>query len=109
VVNDFNDRPFLYRNQFPRHNFAEFRPLGAKSNRDAIDAVMKLRCGERIMARQVQASGGYFSQSSRILHIGLGDCQHIDHAGIRWPSGIRQTIESPPVNQFTEIVERVLE
>lgn len=105
AVNNFNDRPYLYQNQFPRRNFAEFRLIGTKSNRDAIGALMKLFCGKQVMVRQVQTSGGYLSQSSKTLHFGLGDCQHIDRAEIRWPSGTRQTIESPVVNQLTEIRE----
>jgi ASPIC/UnbV protein len=105
VVNNFNDRPFLYVNQFPKRNFAEFRLTGTKSNRDAIGAVVKLHCGNRVMVRQVQASGGYLSQSSKTLHFGLGDSNRIDRAEIRWPSGVQQTLESPAVNRLTEIRE----
>jgi hypothetical protein len=105
VVNNFNDRPFLYQNQFPQRNFAEFRLVGTKSNRDAIGAIVKLYCGEGLMVRQVQASGGYLSQSSKTLHFGLGDCRHIERLEIRWPSGVHQRLSSPQVNQLTEIRE----
>lgn len=105
AVNNFNDRPFLYRNQFPQRNFAEFRLVGTKSNRDAIGAVMTLHCGDKTMVRQVQSSGGYLSQSSNALHFGLGDCHKIDRAEICWPSGARQVLESPLMNRLTEIRE----
>lgn len=105
VVSNFNDGPYLYQNQFPRRNFAAFRLIGTRSSRDAIGAVMTLHLDGRRMVRQVQASGGYLSQSTKTLHFGLGDARSIDRAEIRWPSGARQTIDAPPINQLTEIRE----
>lgn len=105
VLNNFNDRCFLYRNEFPQRNFAEFRLVGTKSNRDAIGAVATLHGGRRRMVRQVQSSGGYLSQSSKTLHFGLGDMVSIDRLEIRWPSGVTQTVETPPINRLLEIRE----
>lgn len=105
VVNNFNDSPYLYMNQFPQQNFAQFRLVGTRSNRDAIGALMKIHCGDQIMVRQVQAAGGYLSQSSKTLHFGLGKLDRIDRAEIRWPSGIRQSVDAPAINQLTEIRE----
>ena len=61
--------------------------------------------GNEVMARQVQAAGGYLSQSSKTLHFGLGERTKIDHVQIRWPSGRRQTIDNPALNQRHDIVE----
>ncbi|HET6882314.1 MAG TPA: CRTAC1 family protein [Pirellulales bacterium] len=105
VVNNFNDRPYLYVNQFPQQNFVQFRLVGTRSNRDAIGALVKLHWGDRVMVRQVQAAGGYLSQSSKTLHFGLGKQDRIERIEIRWPSGIEQTLESPPINTLTEIRE----
>lgn len=105
VVNNFNGRAYYYRNQFDRENFAQFRLVGTQSNRDAVGAVMKIYCGRQIMVRQVQCAGGYLSQSTKTLHFGLGACERIDRAEIRWPSGIRQTLDTAPVNTLTEIRE----
>lgn len=105
LVNNFNDRAYYYRNQFPNRNFAQFRLVGTKSNRDAIGAVMKVYCGDRVMVRQVQAAGGYLSQSSKTLHFGLSDINRIDRAEIRWPSGLRQTLDSPTINKLIEVRE----
>jgi hypothetical protein len=105
VVNNFNDRPYLFMNQFPKQNFAAFRLVGTRSNRDAIGALMTIHCGKKIMVRQVQAAGGYLSQSSKTLHFGLGKLDGIDRAEIRWPSGILQTVTAPAINKLTEIHE----
>jgi hypothetical protein len=105
ITNNFNDAPYLFKNQFPRKHYVEFRLRGTRSNRDAIGAVVKLYIGNEVMVRQVQAAGGYLSQSSKTLHFGLGDRAAIDRAVIRWPSGTRQTIEHPATDRLLELTE----
>jgi hypothetical protein len=105
VVNNFNDAPYLFRNEFPRRHYVEFRLRGTKSNRDAVGAVVKLTMGSEVMVRQVQAAGGYLSQSSKTLHFGLGERMVIDRAELRWPSGRRQTIDHPAADQLHELEE----
>ncbi|HEV3003972.1 MAG TPA: CRTAC1 family protein, partial [Pirellulales bacterium] len=105
MVSNFNDRPYYFKNQFPRRHYVAFRLRGTTSNHDAVGAVVKLYFGERVMVRQVHATGGYLSQSSKTLHFGLGGLERIDRAEIRWPSGLRQTIESPAVDCLHEITE----
>jgi len=108
VVNNFNERPCYFKNQFPRRHYVAFRLRGTRSNHDAIGAVVKLIIGPRIMVRQVHAAGGYLSQSSKTLHFGLGDLERVDRAEIRWPSGARQVIESPAMDRLHEISEEVI-
>ncbi len=105
VVNNFNDRAYLFRNQFPKQNHVAFRLRGTKSNRDAVGALVRVYAGPRVWVRQVQAAGGYLSQSSKTLHFGLGDVARIDRVEIRWPSGARQEVAGPEVNRTHEIVE----
>jgi enediyne biosynthesis protein E4 len=105
VVNNFNDHPYYFRNHFPQRNYIEFRLQGVKSNRDAIGALVKLYVGDEVMVRQVQAAGGYLSQSSKAVHFGLGDRPGIDRVKIRWPSGRKQTIEKPDMNKLHSLTE----
>ena len=105
VVNNFNDRPYYFKNQFPLRHYVAFRLRGTNSNHDAIGAVVKLWIGSRVMVRQVHANGGYLSQSSKTLHFGLGDTERVDRAEIRWPSGTRQVIESPTADRLHQIAE----
>jgi enediyne biosynthesis protein E4 len=106
VTNNFNDAPYYYKNNFPRKNYIAFRFQGTRSNRDAIGALVRLYAGDQVMVRQVQAAGGYLSQSSKTVHFGLGDRTHVDRVEIRWPSGKRQTIPDPEPNQLHEVVEQ---
>jgi hypothetical protein len=57
------------------------------------------------MVRQVNPAGGYLSQSSRVLHFGLGDQSHVDRVEIRWPSGIVQTLDNPAINTLHQVRE----
>ena len=54
VVNNFNDRPYYFRNGFPAKNWIAFRLEGTRSNRDAIGALVTIRSGNEVMVRQVQ-------------------------------------------------------
>jgi hypothetical protein len=115
VVSNFNDRAYYFNNQFPKKNHVAFRLTGARkkgdrpgapgSNRDAVGALVTLHIGKEVMVRQVQAAGGYLSQSSQTLHFGLGNRGKIDSAEIRWPSGTRQCIDAPTINKLHRVTE----
>ena len=105
VTNNFNDRPYFLANGFPKRNYVAFKLTGTKSNRDAIGAVVRLWAGKTVMVRQVNPAGGYLSQSSRVLHFGLGDQNKVDRIEIRWPRGIVQTVENPAINTLHQIRE----
>jgi hypothetical protein len=57
------------------------------------------------MVRQVEAAGGYLSQSSKTVHFGLGERQKIDRVEVRWPRGLVQKIAHPAINQLHVITE----
>jgi len=105
VTNNFNDRPFLYRNGSRQRNFVALRLRGTRSNRDAIGAVVRIRMGDVVMVRQVQAAGGYLAQSTKTVHFGLGDADKIDSCEIRWPSGCVQQLPKLEINKRHEIEE----
>jgi hypothetical protein len=107
IVNNFNDVPYYFKNQFPRRNFIAFHLTGngTTSNRDAIGATVTLSLGKDVMIRQVHPAGGYLAQSSRTLHFGLGDRATVERAEIRWPSGRRQTIAHPEINKLHPVTE----
>ena len=117
VVNNFNDDAHFFRNEFPHRHFIQFRLTGAKragdpandpvkkSSRDAVGAFVTIHVGKEVMVRQVQAAGGYLSQSSRTLHFGLGDREKIDFAEVRWPSGRVVRIDGPAIDKLHQLDE----
>jgi hypothetical protein len=105
IVNNFNDAPYYFRNDFPTMNWIAFRLRGTKSNRDAIGALVTLHTGDEVMVRQVQAAGGYLSQSSKTVHFGLGKRTRVERVEIDWPSGIHQTIRNPALKERHDVIE----
>jgi hypothetical protein len=85
-------------------NYLNVRLVGTKSNRDAIGARVKLTAGGRDQHRLVSGGTGFgclpFEQ-----HFGLGRGIAPDSLEVRWPSGLRQRFEKPPLNATIRIVE----
>jgi hypothetical protein len=111
VTNNFNDQPYYFQNHFPQQNYVAFRLQGSRhlhargSNRDAIGALVRIYMGKEVMVRQVEAAGGYLSQSSKTVHFGLGKRKKIDRMEIRWPRGLIQKIAHPAINKRHDITE----
>jgi hypothetical protein len=105
MVNNFNDRPYYLKNNFPKKNFISFRLRGTRSNRDAIGAVVRLSVAGQTLTRQVDPAGGYLAQSSKTLHFGLGERTRVDRVDVRWPTGVVQALKEPALNKLHSIVE----
>jgi hypothetical protein len=105
VTNNFNDQPSYFKNEGPRRNYVAFRLTGTRSNRDAIGAVVRLHVGNETLTRQVHPACGYLSQSSRVLHFGLGDRTAIDRVEITWPGGRTQCVPPPVLNAVHPVTE----
>lgn len=84
----------LFRNERPRdEKWARLKLVGAKSNRDAIGAVVKLRLGNKTVTQTVMPTRGYLSQSELPVTVGFGGADKADEALIIWPDGSRQTVK----------------
>jgi hypothetical protein len=78
------------------------RLLGTKSNRDGIGA--RVTVGNQV--RTMTTAMGYASSSHAGLHFGLGSASSSVRVEVRWPSGIRQTVENARADQLLEIKEQ---
>jgi hypothetical protein len=85
-------------------NYLNVRLDGVKSNRSAIGARLTLHAGGRKQMREV-GGGSNFGCLPFEQHFGLADLKTADALEIRWPSGLRQRIENPPVNDTLRITE----
>jgi hypothetical protein len=96
----------VYRNDVqPGRHWIQFELEGRTSNRSAIGARVEMHWGGRMQAQEVLAATGFSAQNQRRLHYGLGTSTAVDRVVIRWPSGERQTIERPAIDQLHKIVE----
>ena len=66
-------------------HWLQLRLTGTRSNRNAIGAIVQVRAGGKILARQVYGGGSYNSTSERVLHFGIGSTTEIDSIEIQWP------------------------
>ncbi len=85
-------------------NYLNVRLEGVKSNRSAIGARLTLDAGGRKQIREV-GGGSNFGCLPFEQHFGLGSNKTATRLEIRWPSGFRQWIENPPVNDTIRVTE----
>ncbi|MBI1922933.1 VCBS repeat-containing protein [Candidatus Poribacteria bacterium] len=96
----------FYRNDGTANHWLKLKLVGAKSNRDAIGARVKVKAGVLSMLREIAGGSGRGSHQHRVpLHFGLGTNPQADVIEIRWPSGIIQTLTNIPANQRLTIHE----
>jgi hypothetical protein len=106
VVTRLGEAPLLLRNISSTHNhWLNLRLVGAKSNRDAIGALVTLQSGGLRQINRVTSSVGYASSSDLTLHFGLGGCPKVDQIDIEWPSGIRQSLKNIQSDRYLTLQE----
>jgi len=85
-------------------NYLNVRLRGVKSNRDGNGARLTLYVGGKRQIREA-TNGSSFGCLPIEQHFGVGTATEIEALEIRWPSGLRQRIEKPPVNETIRVVE----
>jgi hypothetical protein len=89
----------------PGRHWLELELEGTASNRSAIGAEARIFWDGRQQLQQVSGGSGFCSQNQRRLHFGLGRATAVDRVEIRWPSGRRQTLTAPKVDQILKVKE----
>jgi hypothetical protein len=98
--------PLLLRNdQKLGHRWLRLKLIGARTNRDAIGAWIRVRVGNQTLSRQVMPTRSYLSQSELPVTIGLGNAASVDGVEILWPTGYVQKLDKPPLNQLILVRE----
>jgi hypothetical protein len=95
VTNEWNDHPQVLISDLSdqkKIHFLKLKLVGVRSNRDALGAIVKVRCGSNVYTRFHDGKSGYLSQSLIPLYFGLGDAVRIDRIEILWPSGKSQVL-----------------
>jgi Tfp pilus assembly protein PilF/peroxiredoxin len=82
-----------------------FRLQGTKSNRDAIGAAVTVEAEGRRQTKYLGAGSGFLSQHSKEIFFGIGRATGTVKAGIRWPSGVSQSLAGLPIGSRVEIEE----
>ena len=85
-------------------NYLNVRLTGTKSNRSAIGARITLHANGGQQMREV-SGGTNFGCLPFEQHFGLAKLDRVDSLEVRWPSGLTQRFENPPVNDSIRITE----
>ncbi len=95
IVTPFRERFRFWRNQtaqVDRHR-VRVRPRGQVAAPDPVGAVLEVDA-EGVTHRRVLAGGGDpYSQSARVLEVGLGAATAVTAVRLRWPSGYVQRLD----------------
>ena len=90
---------FLKNDATEANDYLQFRLQGTSGNRDAVGARVRIQlhttAGPSLVMRSVRAGEGFLSQSSKWVHVGLGDNSRINHITVRWPDGLSESFVAP--------------
>ena len=90
-------------------NFLSLRLVGTTCNRDAIGSRVEIRLLKdgrpRQQIRTLHAGDGFLSQSSKVLHFGLGEVTAVERLRVRWPDGKVQVFHGVQANRHYRLVQ----
>jgi hypothetical protein len=106
VVGDLDGGPMVLRNDGGnRNNWITLELRGARSNRLALGARVKVVAGELVQVSEVRSGGSYLSQNDLRLHFGLGKAERADRVEIGWPSGKTEVLTNLAARGFYAVKE----
>ncbi len=95
VCYGWRNRAMLWRNDLPRGNHWIDVDLRGRAPRDPFGAEVEVVAGGAARVRWMQAGRGYLSQSSRLVHVGLGKEREVESVTVRWPDGTSTVVQRP--------------
>ena len=106
VINNLDGRPMILHNHgIPGRHWVSFELAGARSNRLALNARIKITAGGMTQTGEVHSGGSYLSQNDLRIHFGLGSATKVDSVEIHWPSGAVDHIGSLAADHFYSVLE----
>jgi hypothetical protein len=100
VMTVLGGRPIVFRNRGGRAHWITISLIGTHSNRDGLGARIQVN-GK---SQYATSSGSYLSASDKRVHFGLG-ASKTANITINWPSGVHQSLENVPADQFIQVKE----
>ncbi len=106
VTNNFNHEPYLFRNDSPSRHYLQIRLRGKKANRDGFGARVKVVSQDLVQYREAHSTGGYLTQSSPVLHFGLGAGNQVDRVEVIWPGSKKPQVKLRPKIDSLLVIEQ---
>jgi len=106
AIINMNEPPSLLRNESPAtNNWLKIKCIGAKSNRSAIGARVRVVAGRHSQMNEVLSGSSYLSQNDFRLHFGLAQAKQVDLVEVRWPLGLVESFKNIGANQLLVLQE----
>jgi hypothetical protein len=107
VLNNMDSIPALLRNVGKNDNhWIGFKLIGGpKSPRDAMGATVFLTANRIRQRADVISGGSYGSSSDQRVHFGLGSSTRVEKLEIHWPSGRKEEVVVPRIDQIVTVEE----
>jgi hypothetical protein len=107
VVSNCNGPAYVIRNDGgSRNHWIGLELQGKKSNRDGIGTRIKLVLGNgKTQYSLATTTASYLSAIDRRVLFGLGTETKIKELEILWPSGLKQSVSNPEIDQYLKILE----
>ena len=106
LVMNMNEPPSLLRADVKSgHHWLKIKLTGTHSNRSAIGARVRVRCGKHWQVQQVESQSSYYSVNDFRLHFGLGAARSADLVEIRWPNGSLEEFRNVSCDRVVYIKE----
>jgi hypothetical protein len=106
VVGELDGAPMILRNDGGNGaNWITLELRGARGNRLALGARVKVVKGKLAQVDEVRSGGSYLSQNDLRLHFGLGKAERVERVEIRWPSGKTEALTNLAARSFYTVKE----
>ena len=96
---------YLFHNEGGGNRSLRVKLVGTRSNRDGIDAVVRVTSGRDAQWQTVHSGSSYLSQSELVLTFGLGSATQADIIEVQWSSGQIDKLANVPAGQTVTIQE----
>jgi FMN-dependent oxidoreductase (nitrilotriacetate monooxygenase family) len=107
VVSNCNGPAYVIRNEGGnRNHWIGLELQGKKSNRDGLGARVKLVLASgKAQYNLATTTASYLSAIDRRVLFGLGTEEKVKELEILWPSGVKQLVSNPAIDQYLKVVE----
>ncbi len=106
VIGNAGGRPTLLRNDGGnRGHWVRVAPAGLHRDRAGVGTKVEIKSGLLWQKQEVAAGSGFLSQSSLVVHFGLGARASVDAVRLLWPGGVLQDEVEPPADAVVSVRE----
>jgi len=103
VVNNINEKAFLYRNNTSERNLGNFLRinLSIDENKSIYGSRIKLFKDSKFWQMiEITNTRGYMSKSEDVAHFGIGELELIEKIEIKWPDGSIEEVQDVDANKM---------